>query len=609
MKHLLKKTTNWAVIIILTCSTFISLITKAQSFDSTFTAAVLVNTTTSLPTLPFTALGLPAPNIDQPQNGTAAFNASGEEVDYTPNQNYIGPDTFSVGFCFGATDCYTINYYIDVVAYLPAVINDDNTSTAENTLVTVDVLANDQGAMLSVSSVTSPTSGSAVLNPDQTITYTPNAGYNGQDQFSYTACDSAGDCSSATVNIQVGIQQQFFTLGALQVESGVSVPIPLLELAAVGVLPGGATLSRLPYNGTATLVNDTLTYTSNTGFVGTDTVHTSFPTAGLVAVWIFDVVPVGSIIEIRSDFITLTDFNTTTIDVLNNDVGASLTISNFTQTSNGSLTFDNNTQIFTYTPDTTGGYNGDSFVYTACNVLGDCEDGVVSISSAVAPPPSSQNFALEITTAMNMPISLFVQGLNDLGYGTIVTENATNGNATTTTGPSSFIVNGDTMTVFDLTTYTPDSFYVGVDSFKIMITDSSLGAALGLGELSILVNVVDTTGFQPRLIGVNSGDGSFEEMTTGGGFLAGSIDEVQGVIKNIYPQPASNLLIVEIENIEAEVITLRLFDLQGKEVLNVQSSDATEPIRMNTNDLLTGYYLLKVTTLQTALSGKVLIAR
>ena len=48
------------------------------------------------------------------------------------------------------------------------------------------------GDTLSVSAVTAPAHGTAAVNADGTITYTPAANYNGADSFTYTIGDGNG---------------------------------------------------------------------------------------------------------------------------------------------------------------------------------------------------------------------------------------------------------------------------------------------------------------------------------------------------------------------------------------------------------------------------------
>ena len=71
----------------------------------------------------------------------------------------------------------------------------------------INVLANDTdpaGYALSVTAITQPTKGTAVLNTDGTVTYTPNSGYTGTDAFSYTVSDGHGGTASALVSLTVG---------------------------------------------------------------------------------------------------------------------------------------------------------------------------------------------------------------------------------------------------------------------------------------------------------------------------------------------------------------------------------------------------------------------
>ena len=51
--------------------------------------------------------------------------------------------------------------------------------------------------------MTTPAHGTAAVNPDKTITYTPAANYNGADSFTYTIGDGNGGTATATVNVTV----------------------------------------------------------------------------------------------------------------------------------------------------------------------------------------------------------------------------------------------------------------------------------------------------------------------------------------------------------------------------------------------------------------------
>lgn len=83
---------------------------------------------------------------------------------------------------------------------------DDAAATDAATAVKVAVLANDadaDGHSLALASVMQPANGTAVINADGTITYTPNAGFSGTDGFSYTVKDPLGATDAAKVTVTV----------------------------------------------------------------------------------------------------------------------------------------------------------------------------------------------------------------------------------------------------------------------------------------------------------------------------------------------------------------------------------------------------------------------
>lgn len=81
---------------------------------------------------------------------------------------------------------------------------DDSATTQENTSVTIDVLDNDsdiEGDSLSIYSFGQPSHGSVVQDGDS-LTYTPDSGWAGEDSFIYYVTDGS-DQSMATVSITV----------------------------------------------------------------------------------------------------------------------------------------------------------------------------------------------------------------------------------------------------------------------------------------------------------------------------------------------------------------------------------------------------------------------
>jgi uncharacterized protein YegL len=90
----------------------------------------------------------------------------------------------------------------------PPIAVADSTSTAPGTPVVISVRDNDSdpdGDPLTITNVTQPANGTAVINPDGTVTYTPNSGFTGTDTFTYTISDGRGGTATATVTVTVRI--------------------------------------------------------------------------------------------------------------------------------------------------------------------------------------------------------------------------------------------------------------------------------------------------------------------------------------------------------------------------------------------------------------------
>lgn len=82
---------------------------------------------------------------------------------------------------------------------------DDVATTEEEIPVTIEVALNDLGDPTTVSVVTNPLNGSADVQPDGSVIYTPDAGFFGMDSFTYVICDAfcTNVCDTATVVITV----------------------------------------------------------------------------------------------------------------------------------------------------------------------------------------------------------------------------------------------------------------------------------------------------------------------------------------------------------------------------------------------------------------------
>jgi large repetitive protein len=139
-------------------------------------------------------------------NGTIVLNPDGT-ITFTPDANFNGPTTITYTISDGNGGTATATIAVNVVAVNDApVANPSTAATSEDVAVIVPVLANDtdaDGDLLTIASA-SAANGVVTINPDGTVTYTPNANFNGIDTITYTISDGNGGFSTSTVSVTVG---------------------------------------------------------------------------------------------------------------------------------------------------------------------------------------------------------------------------------------------------------------------------------------------------------------------------------------------------------------------------------------------------------------------
>lgn len=149
--------------------------------------------------------------LSGPTEGTATVNAATGAITYTPGGEFHGTDslTYRVADAAGVfSNAATLTLTVEDVNDVP-LVNDDAATTAEDTPVTIDVLANDSDVdgtldAPSVTIVLEPAFGTAVVELDGTVTYTPDTDANGTDTFTYTVADD-GAAVSAEASVSVAV--------------------------------------------------------------------------------------------------------------------------------------------------------------------------------------------------------------------------------------------------------------------------------------------------------------------------------------------------------------------------------------------------------------------
>ncbi|MFH4685404.1 tandem-95 repeat protein [Vibrio diabolicus] len=122
----------------------------------------------------------------------------------SPTADWNGSEalTFTATDPSGESISQTVNFTVAPVADIVA----DKATVVEDTATIINVLGNDtfegDDKVVSLDTNNGPANGTVSVNPDGTVTYTPNDNYHGTDSFTYIVT-SGGVSESTTVNVDV----------------------------------------------------------------------------------------------------------------------------------------------------------------------------------------------------------------------------------------------------------------------------------------------------------------------------------------------------------------------------------------------------------------------
>ncbi len=230
----------------------------------------------------------------KPAYGTA--QVEGSVITYTPDDDYNGSDeiTYTVTDSKGASDTGTLSITVNAVND-PPVANDDAKTTQEDTMAEIFALANDTDIDTDdalnltpadapvISYVTNGAHGTATTD-GQSIEYTPDDNYNGEDTITYTLSDGA---LTAEANVTITITQVNDTIEAADdaAETNDEDPVTIDVLDNDTDVDTTASLNEdalhlrnsfritavgTPEHGAATIVSGKIEYTPDDRFSGTD---------------------------------------------------------------------------------------------------------------------------------------------------------------------------------------------------------------------------------------------------------------------------------------------------------------------------------------------------
>ncbi|WP_257966355.1 tandem-95 repeat protein [Vibrio parahaemolyticus] len=337
-----------------------------------------------------------------PKNGTVIVNNDGT-VTYTPDDNYVGKDTFTyVVTSGGVSESTTVEVNVTPVNDAP-VAKDDIATTQEDTAVTIDVLPNDtdaDGDKLSIESASVPKEQGTVEVVDGKLVFTPAENFNGHAEITYTVTDGALT-DQATVKVTVNAVNDTPVVESNIADQALAedfTPYTIdlnTAFSDVDNVDGELTFSVSGNsNIQVAIVNGIVTITPTADWNGSETLTftATDPSGESVSQTVdFTVAPV---VDIEADSTNVVEDTSTIINVLGNDTfeGKDKVVSLDAENGpkNGTVIVNNDGTV-TYTPD--DNYVGkDTFTYVVTSG-GVSESTTVTVNvTPVNDKPESEDF-------------------------------------------------------------------------------------------------------------------------------------------------------------------------------------------------------------------------
>jgi len=431
-----------------------------------------------------------------PANGSASVLAD-DTIQYTPDPDYAGPDTFDyrIANASGQEATGSVSVTVSPVNDDPVAV-DDSASTLFDASADIDVLANDSdvdGDGLSVSGVGNPAHGTAVVDVNGTVTYQPGAGYTGDDAFDYQITDGAGGSATATVSVTVLASND----PPDAVDDAVATPedaVASIDVVANDADPDGGAVTVVsvtqPSHGSTSIAeNGEVVYAPAADYHGSDSfTYAIRDPLGLTdaATVSLEVTPVNDAPTAANDTSSTSEDAPVTIDVLANDSdidGDTLSVTAVSTPGSGTATIEADGRV-TYTPaaDTSG---ADSFGYTVSDGAGGSDSGTVAVTiSAVDDAPIAADKT--VATAYQKAVSVTLTG-TDAETCNLTFQIVTPPDRGTLTTPSSIACISLTSPYSDSSkvTYTPASGYSGPDAFAYRVSDGAQWSAPATVSISV----------------------------------------------------------------------------------------------------------------------------
>ncbi len=596
-------------------------------------------------------------------NGTLSFTTP--NATYTPNLNYLGADSFTFkaynGTSYSANSAtVSITVATDTASNVapantaPSGVQtiQENTTlsfTGASTLLVNDVNNNLSSTQITVvhGTVNVSTSGGATISAGvnastsftlsgtqkqinaalATLTYTPKSYYSGSDTLTFKSTDSGGLITSSTVNINVTFVNhppQNTVPSAQSVNENatlsfiaanlITVIDPDSNLATVQLVvsngtlsvstSGGATISAganasstLTLSGTQAQINlalATLTYTGNLNYSGGDTLtitslDSGTPVLNAVSTVAITVTFVHYPPVATPQTVTTLENNPASVTLAGTDIaGYALSFAVASSPVHGIIS--GSAPNLTYTPNVN--YSGnDSFNFTANDgsLTSNAAAVTLNVTFVAQPPVASPAM---VTVNENNPKVITLTGTDPQSYPLTFTlaTNPTHGSVSLST-PNA--------------TYTPNTNYLGADSFTFLAYDgtqySALAATVSLSVIAVnhpptVITPVSITTNQNAILSftggtavtVNDQDSNLAStqlsvshgilnlsLTSGVGVSAGAVGTATITLAGTQSQIQTSLQSLSYQGI---------INYSGSDILQVTATDSGSPPLFTTNN-------------------------
>ncbi len=457
----------------------------------------------------------------QPAHGT--LSGSAPNVTYTPATNYNGTDSFTFKVNDGTVDSAPAIVSIDVTPVNDApVANPQQVVTTENVALSITLTGSDIEGTSLIFSVTSGPSNGTLTGSGATLLYTPNANFEGEDSFTFTAND--GDLTSAPATVSITVTRTNAAPVAIgqNVSTNEDVPVGItLTGTDADYDPLDFEVSVEPLHGSLSGTAPNLTYTPASNYHGSDS-FSFVVNDGLVdseaAVVNITIASVNDAPIANSQSKSVIEDTPSVITLTGSDVdGDSLEFSVETGPDHGSLS--GIAPNLTYTP--FANYNGsDSFIFKVFDGFSYSGTAEVSLTvTAVNDAPLANPQSVTLSEDGSVAIVLTGSDIEESPLSFVIQTQPTHGSLSGTGANR---------------TYTPTANYYGNDSFTFVVNDGETDSVPAIVTISI-GSVNDAPVALPQTLSV-------DEDTTLNVTLTGSDVDMDGLAFTVLNNPSSGTL-------------------------------------------------------------------